>query len=55
MAYKEQLSEQFKVITAENGLQAVQMVYAQKSDYFQVILMDKNMPIMDGLTASTKI
>jgi len=39
------------VTTAENGLQAVQIVCSQPSNYFDAIILDINMPIMDGYEA----
>ena len=41
--------------TAENGLQAVQIVASHPQDYFKVILLDINMPIMDGYEACQRI
>ncbi|MEG1699317.1 MAG: response regulator, partial [Oscillospiraceae bacterium] len=44
-----------KVEVAENGLQAIE-TFAQKDDnYFDAILMDIRMPIMDGITAAKSI
>lgn len=40
-------SKQFKVSTAENGLEALEAVDRQ---FFNVIISDLNMPIMDGIT-----
>lgn len=37
--------------TAENGLQAVQLVSSNEADYFDAIILDINMPIMDGFEA----
>jgi CheY-like chemotaxis protein len=42
----------FKVEVANNGLSAVNMV---KETHFDIILMDIQMPIMDGYTASKEI
>ncbi|MBS0353443.1 MAG: transporter substrate-binding domain-containing protein [Proteobacteria bacterium] len=41
-----------KVAIAENGAQAVEMV---KNGHFDLILMDMQMPVMDGLTATREI
>lgn len=38
-------------MTAENGLQAVQIVSSKPTDFFDAIVLDVNMPIMDGLEA----
>jgi CheY-like chemotaxis protein len=43
---------QAEVVVAENGQQAID-VLAQQS--FDVVLMDIQMPIMDGLTATKKL
>ena len=41
--------------TAENGLQAVQIVSSHPRDHFDAIILDINMPIMDGYEASLLI
>ncbi len=40
---------------AENGLKAVNIVKEQPRDYFHVIILDINMPIMDGFEACDRI
>ncbi|MBR4384102.1 MAG: response regulator, partial [Selenomonadaceae bacterium] len=40
---------------APNGQEAVDMFAASDENYFDAVLMDIRMPIMDGLTATTKI
>jgi CheY-like chemotaxis protein len=40
------------VIAVENGLLAVEIT---ATDQFDVVLMDVSMPVMDGLTATTRI
>ena len=54
---RKQLSEiiaelDFEIHTAKNGAEAVRMATETQ---FDVITMDINMPIMDGLTAVRKI
>lgn len=53
--YEQTLEEVFEVVTAENGLQAVQIVSSYPPDYFQAIILDLNMPIMDGYEACVLI
>ncbi|MEG2711131.1 MAG: response regulator, partial [Clostridia bacterium] len=44
-----------EVEVAENGLQAIEL-FAQRQDcYYDAILMDIRMPVMDGLTAAKAI
>ncbi len=45
----------FEVDTAENGKIAVQKVKQSESDYYDFILMDVQMPIMDGYEATKEI
>ena len=45
----------FLVETAENGLRAMEMFSKSEKGYYDAILMDIRMPIMDGLTATTNI
>ena len=40
----------FQIITAENGIDALELM---KKEMFDVVLMDVQMPIMDGLTATS--
>ena len=53
--YTQQLCSDFKIDEAENGLQALQMVSTKPKDYYQVIILDINMPIMDGFEACDRI
>ncbi len=43
-----------KIITATNGKEAIE-IYLKNNDYFDLILMDLQMPIMDGYEASKTI
>nr|WP_295264071.1 transporter substrate-binding domain-containing protein [uncultured Blautia sp.] len=45
----------FKVATAENGAIAVEKVTYYPEGFYDVILMDIQMPVMDGYTATRKI
>lgn len=45
----------FTVETAVNGLRAMEMFSKSEKEYYDAILMDIRMPIMDGLTATTNI
>ena len=45
----------FAVDTAENGQNAVDMLSASEAGYYDVVLMDIQMPVMDGYTAARKI
>jgi CheY-like chemotaxis protein len=50
-SYKQQLEPFFNLHTAENGLQAFQIVSKQKVNFFDAVILDINMPIMDGYEA----
>ena len=41
--------------TAENGLRALEMFSKSETGYYDAILMDIRMPLMDGLTSSANI
>ena len=45
----------FSVETAENGKVAVEKVAASEPGYYDIILMDIQMPVMDGYTATREI
>lgn len=45
----------FKVEKAENGKESLDMFLAAEPGYYQGILMDLQMPVMDGYTAAKKI
>jgi CheY-like chemotaxis protein len=54
-SYEMQLEDTFQITTAENGLQALQIVTSEPPNYFDIILLDINMPIMDGFEACSRI
>jgi CheY-like chemotaxis protein len=45
------LSRLFRIETAENGRDAVNIVKNNPLNYFQAIVLDLNMPVMDGSEA----
>ncbi|MDO4178111.1 MAG: response regulator [Phascolarctobacterium sp.] len=45
----------FKIEVADNGIECIDMLRKHDVNYYDVILMDIQMPEMDGLTATTKI
>lgn len=45
----------FTVDTAENGREAVEKLSASEAGYYSAVLMDVQMPVMDGYTATKKI
>ncbi len=45
----------FQVVVAPDGQMGVEQYWKSDSGYFDAILMDINMPVMDGLTAAKKI
>jgi len=49
------LEDCFSVRTADNGLEALDVVLAHPRNYFDVIVLDINMPIMDGFETCDKI
>lgn len=48
-------SKGFNVETAENGLRALEMFSKSTTGYYDAIIMDIRMPLMDGLTAASSI
>ena len=45
----------FQVDKAENGLRAMELFSKSSPGYYDAILMDIRMPLMDGLAASVNI
>ena len=54
-AYAMQLGSQFEITCAENGLQALQVVCSYEINYFDVILLDINMPIINGFETISRL
>jgi two-component system sensor histidine kinase/response regulator len=50
-----QLDRIFDIKTASNGLQALEIVQLHPIDYFDAILLDINMPVMNGFDACKEI
>ncbi|MEG2234472.1 MAG: response regulator, partial [Oscillospiraceae bacterium] len=48
-------AKNFEVEVAENGLQAIESFAQREAYYYSAILMDIQMPVMDGLTAAKAI
>ena len=49
------LEDDFQVEVAENGLQAFELVKKHGRAHYKAIVLDINMPIMDGIDACNKI
>ena len=45
----------FAVEQAENGKEACDMLFSHPAGYYQLVLMDVQMPVMDGIEAATAI
>ena len=43
-------SEGFRILTAEDGLDALEKLYSLENDHVDLIVSDVNMPRMDGFT-----
>ena len=54
-SFQLQLETKFLVEVAENGFKALQEVTNHPKDYFDAIILDLNMPIMDGYNACNRI
>lgn len=48
-------AKNMNVEVAENGLKAIEIFVTKEDGYFDAILMDVRMPVMDGLTATKSI
>ena len=44
-----------EVFTADNGAECLKVLSESQNGYFDAVLMDIRMPVMDGLTATEKI
>ena len=51
----EALEDHFKVSVADCGTEALQMIQDKPRNYFDVMVLDINMPIMDGFELCEKI
>lgn len=49
------MEDEFNVDIAENGLVAYELVKAKGRAYYKAIILDINMPIMDGIEACNQI
>ena len=45
----------FFVFVAENGKQAVETVFSSREDAYDIVLMDLQMPVMDGYAATREV
>lgn len=45
----------YHIVSVENGQQAIEKIEQSSADMFCAVLLDVHMPVMDGLTALTKI
>ena len=45
-------SRRVKVTVANNGQEAIECIHSHRPDYFSVVLMDLQMPVMDGYEAT---
>ncbi|MEG1068993.1 MAG: response regulator [Ruthenibacterium sp.] len=48
-------AKHLEVVVAENGLRAIETFVQKPDGYYNVILMDIRMPVMDGITAAKSI
>ncbi|MEG2627132.1 MAG: response regulator, partial [Anaerovoracaceae bacterium] len=55
VAKKLLMAKGLEVEVAENGIQAIETFAQKKEGYYDIILMDIRMPVMDGLTATKSI
>ncbi|MEG2529274.1 MAG: response regulator, partial [Anaerovoracaceae bacterium] len=55
VAKKLLMAKGLEVEVAENGIQAIETFAQKKDGYYDIILMDIRMPVMDGLTATKSI
>jgi response regulator RpfG family c-di-GMP phosphodiesterase len=49
------MGDKFNIDLAVNGLEALDLVKMKGSTYYHAIILDINMPIMDGIEACNKI
>ena len=54
-AYAKMIRVYFKVYKAENGLEAYEILKDKPRHYFDAVILDIQMPIMDGFQAGQKM
>lgn len=55
MFYKNQFKDLFEFVGVNDGLEALESVTSNPRDHFDLIVLDINMPVMDGFEACLNI